>query len=68
MSENTVVASLSPRETEVLSLIAEGKTDDEISNELFIALATAKSHVRNILAKLGVRSRHQAAELFLNAR
>jgi LuxR family transcriptional regulator, maltose regulon positive regulatory protein len=53
--------SLTKREREVLQLIAEGLTNIEIATRLFLTLATVKVHVRNILRKLGVRSRTEAA-------
>lgn len=52
---------LSVRETEVLGLIVNGRSNDQISKELFISLATTKTHVRNILSKLNVEDRTQAA-------
>ncbi len=52
--------SLSAREMEVLTLIAEGKSNQEISAELCLALNTVKRHAYNIYAKLGVRKRTQA--------
>jgi DNA-binding NarL/FixJ family response regulator len=55
------VVALTPRETEVLSLVATGISDKEIADKLSISLHTAKSHMRNILAKLHVTSRHEAA-------
>jgi DNA-binding CsgD family transcriptional regulator len=51
---------LSPRETEVLGLIAEGMRNKEIASALFISQSTAKVHVRNVLAKLGARNRAEA--------
>jgi two-component system, NarL family, response regulator LiaR len=51
---------LTEREMEVLMLIAEGKTNQEIADELFIALKTVKTHVSNILSKLQVQDRTQA--------
>lgn len=51
---------LTEREMEVLLLIAQGKTNQEIADELFIALKTVKTHVSNILAKLEVQDRTQA--------
>lgn len=53
--------ALTNREQEVLSLVAEGATDQEIADTLSISLHTAKSHMRNILAKLHVSSRREAA-------
>lgn len=51
---------LTDREMEVLLLVAQGKTNQEIADELFIALKTVKTHVSNILAKLEVQDRTQA--------
>lgn len=51
---------LTTREMEILMLMAEGKTNQEIADELFIALKTAKTHVSNILSKLDVQDRTQA--------
>ena len=52
---------LTPRQREVLDLIARGKTNGEIAERLGITLDGAKFHVREILAKLGVESREEAA-------
>lgn len=52
---------LTNRECEVLDLIAQGKSNQEIAEILFITLKTVKTHVSNILAKLGVEDRTQAA-------
>jgi DNA-binding CsgD family transcriptional regulator len=54
-------AGLSPREVEVLRLIAAGRTNREIADELFISDRTVARHVANIFAKLGVGSRTAAA-------
>ena len=51
---------LTTREMEVLLLMTEGKTNQEIADELFIALKTVKTHVSNILSKLAVQDRTQA--------
>lgn len=51
---------LTSREMEVLLLMAQGKTNQEMADELFISLKTVKVHVSNILAKLGVQDRTQA--------
>lgn len=53
--------SLTERETEVLRLLAMGKANKEIARSLTIGEQTVKTHVSNILAKLGVQSRTQAA-------
>ena len=54
---------LTVRETEIFSLVGRGMTNAEIAAELFISTKTASVHVSNILRKLGVRSRIQAAAL-----
>lgn len=54
---------LTPREQEVLALLAAGKTNREISTELFISQSTVRLHVSNILGKLGVQNRTEAATL-----
>ena len=48
---------LTAREVEVLAEIAAGATNAEISQRLFIAPTTVKTHVKNLLAKLGARDR-----------
>ncbi len=53
--------SLTARETEVLRLLAQGQSNKEIARTLVIGEKTVKTHVSNILAKLGVPSRTQAA-------
>jgi DNA-binding NarL/FixJ family response regulator len=53
--------SLTPREREVITLVAEGRTNREIGKRLGVAERTARTHVSNILAKLGLASRTQAA-------
>jgi two-component system, NarL family, response regulator LiaR len=53
--------ALTDRETEVLMLVARGKSNRQIASELFVEEQTVKSHVLNILRKLGVQSRTQAA-------
>ena len=52
---------LTPREREVLALVAEGRTNRQIAEALFISDKTASVHVSNILAKLGVANRAEAA-------
>ncbi len=51
---------LTSREMEILMQMAEGKTNQEIADELFIALKTVKTHVSNILSKLNAQDRTQA--------
>jgi two-component system, NarL family, response regulator LiaR len=59
---------LTPRETEVLSWIARGRTNRDIARTLVISEETVKKHVSQILAKLGVQDRTQAAIVALQAR
>jgi DNA-binding NarL/FixJ family response regulator len=54
---------LSPRELEVLALVADGLTNREIGSTLFISEKTVRVHVSRILAKLGAANRTQAATL-----
>lgn len=56
-----LVEPLSERELEILRLLASGDSNREIANQLYITEGTVKNHVTNILGKLGVRDRTQAA-------
>lgn len=58
---STLIEPLSEREREVLRLIAKGSSNHEIAGKLCLAEGTVKNHITNILAKLGVRDRTQAA-------
>ncbi|GIF17022.1 DNA-binding response regulator [Actinoplanes teichomyceticus] len=58
-----VLTDLTEREREILDLVADGRSNAEIAAALFISLATVKTHVTRVLAKLGVRSRAQAIVL-----
>lgn len=55
------LARLSPQEERILSLVADGKTNREIGDELHLAEKTVKNYVSSMLAKLGLTSRTQAA-------
>lgn len=54
------LGQLSPRELDVLRLLAAGHSNDEVADALYVSRATVKSHVAHLLTKLGVRSRLQA--------
>ena len=54
---------MTDREVEVLRLVALGRTNREIGRELFISVKTASVHVSNILRKVGVANRTEAAAL-----
>jgi two-component system, NarL family, response regulator LiaR len=53
---------ISPRELEILKMIAEGLSNQEIAGQLFISLSTVKTHVSNLFSKLNVKRRTQAIE------
>jgi two-component system, NarL family, response regulator LiaR len=53
--------ALTPRETEILKLLARGKANKQIARDLFVEEKTVKTHVSSILRKLGAKSRTQAA-------
>lgn len=56
-----VLERLTPREMSILELIAEGKTNREIAESLFLAEKTVKNYVSNLLTKMGIRHRSAAA-------
>jgi len=56
-------ASLSPREHQVLDLLADGASTDSIADELDLTLETVRGYVKSVLRKLGVHSRREAVEV-----
>jgi DNA-binding NarL/FixJ family response regulator len=58
-----VAAVLTPRETEVLGLLAQGRTNRQIGAELYISEKTASVHVSNIIAKLAANGRTEAVAI-----
>ena len=54
------ISKLTPREQEVLQVLAEGLSDKEIAERLYVGIGTVRSHITSILTKLGVQSRLQA--------
>ena len=59
----TPAASLTPREVEILALVAEGRSNGEIGKQLFISTKTVSVHVSNILGKLDAAGRTEAAAI-----
>lgn len=62
-AEEAPATSLTARQRQVLSLIAQDKSNDEIAEELFIEVGTVKNHVHRILQKLGARDRRDAVRI-----
>jgi DNA-binding NarL/FixJ family response regulator len=63
-----LIEPLTPRELEILELIADGLFNREISNRLWLAEETVKTHVHHILTKLDARSRAHAVSIGLRSR
>jgi len=59
--EDPLLAGLTPQERRILDLIADGQTNRQIAGALFLAEKTVKNYVSNMLAKLGMERRTQAA-------
>jgi DNA-binding NarL/FixJ family response regulator len=59
--QQKLIEPLSELELEILGVLATGASNREIANKLFITEGTVKNHITNILGKLGVRDRTQAA-------
>jgi DNA-binding NarL/FixJ family response regulator len=61
VDDDPLLAALTPQERRILDLIAEGKTNRQIASTLFLAEKTVKNYVSNLLSKLGMERRTQAA-------
>lgn len=66
--QSTPAGSLTPREREVLQLVARGQSNREIAASLYISENTVKNHIRNILEKLQMKSRMEAAMYAVRSR
>jgi len=66
--ETDELASLSPQERRIIGLIAEGKTNKEIAEEVFLSDKTVKNYVSSILSKLNLRRRSEAAAFIAGRR
>ena len=61
------LSALTPRQTRILQLLRMGQSNKQIARELGIELATVKNHVHNLLQRLQLRHRHEAASVLLPA-
>lgn len=66
LSSPEQVASLTPREREIIALIASGLTADEIADRLFISPLTVKTHINNGMSKIGVNTRSQLVRVAID--
>lgn len=60
--------NISPREKEIIELIIDGKSNNEIKETLFISYHTVKNHLSNIYEKLNVKNRHELVHLFIKSK
>lgn len=67
-NETTTSNLLTPRETDVLDLLAQGRSNKQIANELGLGLRTVEGYVSSVLGKLGVQSRTEAVAFALGSR
>jgi DNA-binding NarL/FixJ family response regulator len=65
VGDSTSERLLTKRELEVLDLMAQGATNAQIGDRLFIAMSTVQTHVKNVLRKLGARNRTEAVARYL---
>jgi DNA-binding NarL/FixJ family response regulator len=65
LGDDDVISTLTKRETEILKLVAEGLTNEEIGKKIFISEKTVKTHLTNIFDKLKVNNRFKAALLIM---
>jgi DNA-binding CsgD family transcriptional regulator len=62
-NDNRFTETLTPREQQIVELVAEGMSNAEIAGKLFVTVRTVKYHVSNVLQKLGARDRAHAVAL-----
>ena len=67
-SERSETEQLSPREMEILALVAQGRSNKEIGNQLHISSGTVRIHLSHIYEKLHVRCRTEAAAKYLSSK
>jgi DNA-binding NarL/FixJ family response regulator len=67
-ASSDLLAALTSRESEIAALVAEGRTNAEIAQQLELSIFTVKNHVSSVLMKLQVQSRTEAAALILTGR
>ena len=64
-SQLATMKDISKREMEVMALISESMTNEEIAQKLFLSAKTVKTHIRNIFEKTGIRNRVEAVLLYI---
>jgi ATP/maltotriose-dependent transcriptional regulator MalT len=66
VEEESEPVHITPREEQILNLIAGGKSNKQISSELFLSIETVKTHIKKIFTKLEVKSRLEAVAVARN--
>lgn len=68
LNEEKPMAQLTPKEQQILELITQGYSNQQISDALHVSVSTVKNHVSSVLAKLGVKSRVEAVLISLESK